>query len=441
LGPCKKLVRIDLEADSVDKAFEEITRRYIRAVSLPGFRPGKAPRAMVEKKFSSDIEDEVKKKVLSDSYKQAMQEKAIRVVGTPDVEEIQFGRGLPLQFAVTVETEPELALPEYIGLPVALPAKAVTQGDVDRAIELLRERQAKVQTVHRAAQENDIVVVNYHGTCEGRPITEFAPAAKGLTEQKAFWIQAKPDAFIPGFGPQLVGSLAGDKRTVTVDFPADFVTPQVAGKQGVFEVEVVEVKEKIIPPLDDAFAKSYDAENVDALRAGVWRDLEKELVYQKARDTRTQVTQALLARVNCELPEHVVLRETRKIVFDIVEDNRKRGVDPDVINQSKDDIAGSANATAKDRVKLAFIFQKIAEKEGIKAQQQEVVERLHQLAARHEMSVDRLVKQLEKGAGISDIYEQIVNEKVMDLLVRSAKLEEIAVAAPPALAAPATAPA
>ena len=101
-------------------------------------------------------------------------------------------------------------------------------------------------------------MVNYTGTCDGKPITETAPTAKGLTEQKNFWVDVAPDAFIPGFADQLIGAKAGDKRTVNVDFPADFVTKQLAGKKGVYEVEVVEVKEKILPPMDDALAKKYE---------------------------------------------------------------------------------------------------------------------------------------------------------------------------------------
>src|SRR5277367_2374644 len=115
----------------------------------------------------------------------------------------------------------------------------------------------------------DVAVVNYTGTCDGKPITETAPTAKGLTEQKNFWVDVAPNTFIAGFAEQLIGAKAGDQRTVNVDFPADFVTKELAGKKGVFEVEVVEVKEKIAAPLDDALAKNYGAENLETLRVGV----------------------------------------------------------------------------------------------------------------------------------------------------------------------------
>ena len=429
LGPCKKLVRIELDAAAVNKVFDEMTVRYSRAASLPGFRPGKAPRAMVEKKFGKDIEDEVKRKVIPDSYREAIDSQKLRVVGAPDIEEIQFGRGQALQFAATVETEPEFTLPNYLGISVKLQPKSVTQEDVERAVELLRDRKGQMESVHRAIQEGDVAVVNYHGTCEGRPITDWAPAARGLTEQKAFWIEINPNSFIPGFGPQLVGRLAGDKQTVEVEFAADFVTPEVAEKKGVFEVEIVDVKHKNLPALDDAFAKTYGAATLEALRAGVWKDLEKELAHQNERDTRNQITRCLIEQVQCDLPEMIVTRETRKVVYNIVDENRRRGIAPELIDEKKDDIFGVANATAKERVKLAFIFQKIAEKENIKASQQEVIDRLHKLAQSYQMPVERFVKQLERGGGVEEIYEQIASEKVMALLLQNAKLEALQIGA------------
>ena len=169
-------------------------------------------------------------------------------------------------------------------------------------------------------------MVNFTGTCEGKPITEIAPTAKGLTEQKSFWVEAKPDSFIPGFADQLMGAKAGDKRTVNVDFPADFVTPQLAGKKGAYEVEVVEVKEKVLPPLDDELAKAYGAESLEKLQAGVRRDLENELKFKQEKTLRTELVRALMGRVNFELPETAVAQETRNVVYDLVQENAKRGV-------------------------------------------------------------------------------------------------------------------
>ncbi len=425
LAPCKKLLRVELDAKAVDETFDAVTKDFQKQASLPGFRPGKAPRPLVLKKYEVDIKDEVKRKLIGDSYRKALDEKKIAVIGYPDIEEIQFGRGQALQFAATIETAPEFQLPEYKGLPAKREAKSVTAADVDRAIELLARQHTKFETVARELRRGDVAVVNYTGTCDGKPITDTAPTAKGLTEQKNFWVDAAPDSFVPGFADQIIGAKAGDRRTVNVVFPADFVTKQLAGKKGVFEVEVVEVKEKSLPPIDDAFAKKYDAENLAKLREGVQRDLENELKYSQAKVVRGQIIRALLTATNFDLPETAVAHETRTVVYNIVRENTQRGVARDLIEKQKDEIYSAAAQSAKERVKLSFLIQRIAEKEGIQVSQDEVLKRVQSLAAAYQIPLEKFLKDLQKRNGVAELYEQIAHEKVLAFLEQNAKIEEI----------------
>jgi trigger factor len=425
LAPCKKLVRVEVEAQNVDEMLDTITKQFQREANLPGFRPGKAPREMVVRKYSKDIEDEAKRKLISDSYKKALEQQKLDVLGYPDIEEIQFGRGQPLQFAATVETTPEFELPDYKAIPVQKEARAVSNEDVERALQVLSESQTAFKTVERPAQTGDIAVVNYTGTSDGKPITELAPTAKGLNEQKNFWVEIGSTSFIPGFGEQVLGAKAGEKRTVTVDFPADFVTKELAGKKGVYEVEVVEVKEKVLPPIDEEFAKKYGAESLEKLREGVRRDLENELNYKTNKSIRSQLVRSLLNRTNFELPETAVAHETRNVVYDIVQENSKRGVSRDIIEQQKEQIYSAATQGAKERVKVAFLLQKIAEKEDIKVSQEEIAHRVSHLAATYQIPPQKFIKDLQKRNGLIEIYDQIMNEKVLDLLQKDAKIEEV----------------
>ena len=425
LAPCKKLLRVEVDVKTVDEAFDAITKDFQKQASLPGFRPGKAPRSLVLKKYEPDIKAEVKRKLIGDSYRQAVDEKKIAVIGYPDIEEIQFGRGQALQFAATIETAPEFQLPEYKGLPVRREAKSVTPADVDRAIEMLAKQHTKFETVARELRPGDVVVVNYTGTCDGKPVTDTAPTAKGLTEQKNFWVDTAPDAFLPGFAGQLAGAKAGDRRTVTVDFPANFVTKQLAGKKGVYEVEVVEVKEKVLPAMDDAFAKKYDAENVAKLREGVQRDLENELKYSQDRAVRGQIIRALLTATNFDLPETAVAHETRNVVYDLVRENTQRGVARDLIEKQKDEIYSAAAQSAKERVKLSFLIQRIAEKEGIQVSQDEVLKRVQSLAMAYQIPLEKFLKDLQKRNGVAELYDQIAHEKVLAFLEQNAKIEEV----------------
>jgi trigger factor len=425
LAPCKKLVRVEIEAQQVDQTFDSITKDFQRQASLPGFRPGKAPRDMVMRKYEKDITDEVKRKLISDSYRKAVDEKKLDVVGYPDIEEIQFGRGQTLQFAATIETAPEFELPEYKGLPVKKETRSVTDEDLERALDALRQQQLTFKTAERPAQIGDIAVVNYTGTTEGKPITDVAPTAKGLTEQKNFWVEMEPKSFIPGFADQLLGAKAGDKRTVNVDFPADFVTKELQGKKGTYEVEVVEVKEKVLPAVNDAFAQSFGAENVEKLREGVRRDLENELNYSQNKSVRGQIIGGLMSRVNFELPESAVANATRNAVYDIVRENQKRGVARELIEQEKDKIYAAAAQGAKERVKVEFLLQKIAEKENIKVSQEEVAQRVQALASMYQIPPEKFVKDLQKRNGIVEIYDQIAHDKVLELLQQNAKMEDV----------------
>jgi trigger factor len=429
LAPCKKLLRVEIETKQVDETFDSITRDFQRQASLPGFRPGKAPKEMVVRKYSKDIEEEVKRKLISDCYKKAVEEQKLDVLGYPDIEEIQFNRGQPLQFAATVETAPEFELPEYKGLPIQREVASIAAEDLNRALDALREPKVSFKTADRAVQQGDIAVVNYKGTVEGKPITEIAPTAQGLTEKQGFWIDVPSKSFIPGFAEQLVGTKAGEKKTVNVDFPADFVTPQLAGKKGVYEVEIVEAKEKLLPALDDEFAKSYGAENIEKLKEGVQRDLQNELDYKQNRNLRNQLIRVLLSRVNFELPETAVARETKNVVYDLVQENAKRGVSRETIEKQKDQIYNAAAAGAKDRVKVAFLLQKIAEKEDIKVSQQEIAQRINHLAGLYQIPPEKFAKDLQKRNGLIEIYDQIMNEKVLDMLQQNAKIQDVTPAA------------
>ena len=426
LAPCKKLVRFEVDTSAVDAAFETVTKDFQREAALPGFRPGKAPRDMVIKRYEQDITDQVKRKLISETYQKGVKDKKLEVIGYPDIEEIQFAKGQALQFAATIETAPKFEMPDYRGLPAKRELASVSEQDIDKAMDALRGQHAKFETVNRTVKENDFVVLNYQGTCEGKPITDWNPVARGLTEKKNFWIQVTPESFIAGFAPQLIGAKAGDKRTVTVDFPADFVTREVAGKKGVYEVEVVEVKERILPPADDAFAKTYGAEDLTKLRDGIRKDLQNELNLKQKRAVRAQFVEALLHKINFDLPESMVQHETRNDVYNIVSENQRRGIPKEVIDQQKDSIYAAANQTAKERVKAEFIFSKIAEKEGIRVNEQELNLRIVALAQTYNMAPEKFLKELRnREGGVEEVYAQLLHEKVVDFLHEHAKIEDV----------------
>jgi trigger factor len=302
----------------------------------------------------------------------------------------------------------------------------VTPNDIEMALRLFREKQKTFLTVDRPLQKGDVAVVNYTGTCEGKPITETAPTAKGLTENKAFWIETEKESFLPGFSAQLLGAKAGEKRTVAIDFPADFMLAPLAGKKGVYEVELVEIKEKVLPELNQKFAESWGAKDLDTLREGIRADLQNENNQTQNRKIRQQVANALLQSVQCELPESVVTAETREIVYGIVNENQQRGVSKEALDAEKDNIYASAHNAARSRIKAMFVFQKIAEKEGIRLEEPEILARIQSLAREHKMPVDKLIEELRKNHRVEEvIHRPILHDKVVDLLVQYAKIEDV----------------
>ncbi len=425
LAPCKKLVRVEVEAEAVDKAYEQMAAEFQKSVKIPGFRPGKAPKDIILKNYSKDLDNEVRRRLINDNYEKALKEQKLHAVTSPDIEEIQFSRGQPLQFAATIETAPEFELPEYKGIKVRRESGDVTEADIEKALNVLAEQRAQFNDVSRAAKEGDVVVVAYSGTVEGKSLIEIAPTAKGLSKQDNFWMQIKENSFLPGFTEQLVGTKAGDKRTVTVTFPKDFVSPALSEKQAVYEVEIKQVKEKVLPAIDDAFAKEFKAPSLSDLREGVRKDLQNELNYKKSQSVRNQVMKALLEKANFELPESVVTAETRSVINDIVQDSHRRGVSQENIENQKNEIFGYANNSAKERVRGAFILGRIADKEGIRVSQEDLVQRVTQLAAQNQMTFQKMVKELQDRGALATVRDQVLVGKALEFVVQHAHVEEV----------------
>ncbi len=433
LGPCKKLLRVEVPVDRVNATFDEMTAAFQKQAQLPGFRPGKAPRHLVVKSFDGRIAEEARKKLFEDSYRTAASEQKLRVIVTIDVEEQSFGRGVPFGYTVTLEHTPDFDLPNYKGLKAQREIATASDADITRALDILREQQVKYNDVQRAAQDGDILVVNYKGTADGKPITDYNATAKGLSEKQNTWVQIAENSFIPGFTAQLIGASAGDKRTVTLTFPNDFVVSEVAGRAGQFEVDILGVKEKVLPQVDDAFAQGFGAANVEALLAGVRRDLQNEIDFRVKKAVRDQLLHALLQQVTVELPESVVSSETRNLVYNIVNENQKRGVPQEVIEGKKDEIFQTASSSARDRVKAAFILNRIAEAEKISVDQRELSQRVVGLAQQNNTTPEKMVKVLQERNAFPEIQQDILTGKVLDFIELNASIEDTVIATPAAV--------
>ena len=425
LSPCKKQLRIEIDVETVNAKFDAVAKDFRRHAHLPGFRQGKAPLANVMRSYGDKIGEEAKRTLMSDSYAKALKEKELRPVIMPEVEELQFGHGKPFQYLATLEVTPAFEMPEYIGIEVEKESRSVNDADITKALDTLREQRVSYADMDRPVMEEDFIVVNFTGTIDDKPITDLIKVARGLTEQKNFWLHKTQNPLIPGTVEALIGSSKGDKKTVTLTIPQDFVYEEIVGKEAKYEIEVVQVKEKSLPELDDKFAKGFGAESMEKLREGVESDLKNELDYSKKKSIRNQCVDKLLGDVNCDLPETIVNEATRAAVHNIVQQNHQRGVGKEIIEENKDKIYANAKTDAEVRVKANYILSKIAEKEGIKVTDQELSRQVAAMAAQQKVKPQKLAQQLKDNGTIYQVQEEILNAKVIDLLEEKAKVTEI----------------
>ena len=419
-------LRIELPPEDVRKEWDAIAGNYARHARIPGFRAGKAPRAVIEKKFRKEIQDELTKKLVSKSYHEAIAEKQLRVISLTNLEDVEFGDDRSMRFRATVVTAPEFELPEYKNIPVELPPAEVTEAEVDAALERLRDQSADfIDVAGRALQMEDFAVIDFDGSIDGVPISEIVPeASKNLHGGKKFWLRVAPDNFLPRFIEQIVGMNAGDTRSVQVEFPADFPVTELAGKKADYAVTLNEIKEKVLPELDDAFAARLMKDKTLAdLRHSVEHNLEHEKEHEIEREKEAQIVKYLQEHITFDLPPALLKSETRRALNELVHRNRERGVPDELLKGKEKELIEGAGSLAAHRLKTNFILHRIAEKEKIQITREEVDERVREEAAQYNIPVEKMRKELEEQDRLDGLAEEVLLGKTLDFLKANVSIE------------------
>ncbi len=424
ISPTQQTLRIEVAIESVSEEFLRVAKQFQGMAQLPGFRTGRAPTAMVETRFAAKIEEEVKRALIPDSFREACREQKLRTIGLPRIEKIEFARNQPLRYEAHVEIVPEFPMPDYKEIVVKLASVNVTDADVENTVKSLQERHAEFTDIAgRSLAMGDFAVIHFDGRCDGKPIVELAPRAKTLSAAKNFWLAMNAETFLPKFCDQLIGANIGEKRQVLVEFPPDFPAKELQGKQGTYSVEIVGIKEKKLPALDDGFARAFDFVSLELLRQRIRTDLVHQREHQAEVDKRNQIIATLCSRVTFELPPSLVASETRNRVNQIVRSLKAQGADDDAISQESDRIMSSAQREAADRVKSQLLLGRIAEAEKIAVSRDELNDRVTSLAAQYRMTPRQLRSQLEENGALEDVAADILVDKVLDFLTKSAKVE------------------
>src|SRR5438270_7533519 len=386
-GSVSKL-QIELPPEEVQKEWDVIANSFARFAKIPGYRPGKAPRAVIDKRFRKEIQDELTKKLVSKSYHQAVEQEQLRVASVTNIEDIQFGEDKSMRFRATVVTAPEFELPDYKKIPVQLPETKVSDAEVDAALERLRDQSADfVDVPGRGLQMGDFAVIDFEGSVDTKPISEIAPqASKNLHGGKKFWLHLAADNFLPKFCEQIVGQKRDETRTVVVDLPADFLVKELALKQASYTVTLHEIKEKVLPAVDDAFAnKLLPGKSLAELRHTIDHDLEHEKEHEVERAKETQIVKYLHEKIQFDLPPSLLRNETKRALTELVQRNRARGIPDEMLKDKEKELIETAAGVAHHRLKTNFILERIAEQEKIEVRREDVDLRIRQEAQHYDM--------------------------------------------------------
>jgi trigger factor len=421
-------LQIELPPEDVAKEWDAIANSFARFAKIPGYRPGKAPRAVIDKRFRKEIQEELTKKLVSKSYHEAVEREQLRVASLTNIEDVQFGENKSMRFRATVVTAPEFELPDYKQIPVQVPDTKVSDLEVDEALDRLRDQSADfVDVPARGLEMGDFAVLDFEGSVESKPISEIAPqASKNLYGGKKFWLHLAADNFLPKFCEQLIGQKPGETRLVIVHFPEDFMVKELAGKKADYAVTLRDIKEKVLPAVDDAFAaKLVPGKTLADLRQMIEHDIEHAKGHDAERAKESQIVKFLHEQTQFELPPALLQNETRRALAELVQQNRERGVTDEMLKEKEKELIDGAASLAAHRLKTNFILHRIAEREKIQVMKEDIDFRLKQEAARYDISPEKMRKELQQKDALDDVAEQILLGKTLDFLKANVSVETV----------------
>ena len=412
-APCEKLVSVAVSGDLIREEYDGFYQEVGKHAKVPGFRPGKAPREMLEVHFREQAKEKVLEKLIARSLREALQEKKIDFLGRPTIRGVEFTNE-KLTYEALLEVPPDIKLGKYRGLAAKKKEIKVTPEEVEKGLKGVQESLAKFAAVeNRVSAMGDFLIADYTLWVEGKE-------AEKRTDD---WFELREEEFLKGFSHQLVGAKAGEEREVKIQFPEKFGRKEWAGKAGVFRVKVKEVKEKRLPPLDDELAKETgEFQTLEEVR----RHLEKQIESEKTRKAEAEYEEALLDALLKEntfpVPKGVVERRLMHLTESAFESLTRSGTPQEVLEKEGKEIYEKLRPEAEKQVKLSFLLDAIAKKEKMEPSDTDFQLKYQELAQRHRQSPEVLQKYYtEHPEAKESLQIQILNEKVIQLIKDSAK--------------------
>ncbi|MBI0576538.1 trigger factor [Neobacillus cucumis] len=412
------VLTVEVSADEVSKGLDAAFQKVVKQVNVPGFRKGKMPRGMFEKRFGVEsLYQDALDIILPEAYGNAIDETGIEPVDRPDIDIEQMEKGKELIFKATVTVKPEVKLGDYKGLEVEEQDTNVTDEDVQKELETLQNRQAELVVKEEGTAENgDTVIIDFEGFVDGEAFEG------GKAENHS--LELGSGSFIPGFEEQLVGVAAGESKDVEVSFPEEYHAAELAGKPAVFKVTVHEIKGKELPTLDDEFAKDVDdeVETLDALKEKIKTRLEDSKKHEAEHHLRDTVVEKAAENAEVEIPAVMVDNEVNRMLQEFEQRLQMQGMNLELYfqfsGQDENALREQMKEEAEKRVRVNLTLEAIAKAENLEATDEDVNAELEKMAGMYNMTVDNIKAAL---GGVEGIKADLQLKKAVDFLVENKK--------------------
>ena len=413
-------LKITVGSEAFENACKQAYNKNKGQFNIPGFRKGKATRAVIEKMYGEGIffEDAIDI-VFPEAYRNAVEELKLEVIDRPSLDIEEIGKGKDLVMVINVQVKPEVKLGEYKGLEVKQVSAEVTEEDVEAEIKKMQEQNARMVTVEdRPVSDKDSILLNFCGSVDG---VEFEG---GKAENYSLVVGS--NTFIPGFEEQLIGMNAGDSKDVVVTFPEDYHSEDLKGKEAVFAVEINEIKEKQLPKIDDEFVKdTTEFETLEELKNDI-RAKAAENKKKSAEDAmKNEVVEKLAENIEVEIPEVMVKNEVDNMLKDFENNLRYQGMDLNTYYQytgtSKEILEDQMKEDAEKRVRISLAVDAVSKSEGVEATEEDMEAEYKKMADIYKLEVEK-IKEIFQNSQDEAIKSTIVTRKTVDLLLENAKL-------------------
>ncbi len=417
-GPCRKHIKAVVAGSRVKEEMEEAYQELRQNVMIPGFRKGKAPVKLLQRRFGKEITDQVKESLGSEAFQKILENEKLTLVGDPEFGDVEIDDESSLKFEADIEVRPEFRLGDYKGMKLTRPSEEVEDADIDQAVEGIRLQRAELVTEEgKKAEEGDVVLARWKIVADENVLSEEREVLIPVRKGRVHGVEVD----LPKV---LKKAVAGDEKTAKITLPDDFENAEFAGVKAEIRIEVKEVKVHKLPDLDEEFVKTLGVESLETLRNEVSKQVAARKKMASREGLESQVFEKLLSEADFEVPEGLLEREQRRLRDDMRRRLRYRGVPAKVVEERLEEMGEQTREESVKRIKSGFILDNIAEAEKIVATEDEVQRLIEALAADSGQKADAVKSRLEETGGIYNLRSQIRREKAVELILEKAEIEE-----------------